>query len=145
MTPRDYRAFVRACLPDAAFLRRGRDSLFVTNAPEKGGYDKQALRSSGFLLAEKNGLLLLEPGEELLYSLENAFPAPPDSLSRGLFRFRLTGSFHLPLFSLCCRAADEKKWDEKADRLLRRSAAVALRTGNGGGLYGAALALFDLP
>ena len=137
----DYRAAVREQLPERAFLRRGTESLFVTNAALFGAVPEEALRKAGFSAVTENKIPRIDPGEELIFELERAYIAPPDRLSAELYRFRLTEQPDLALFSACCRAVDAGKWDESVEKALRIRAAEACRTGRGGGLYACACAL----
>ena len=111
MNSRTLREAARAALPEGAFLRRDRgEALFVTDAPRvaPGANWPSVLARAGFLAAERGGLLCLTPGSAWLTRLEDACPAPPDALCRGLFRFagREIEAESLALFAAGARVLD---------------------------------------
>lgn len=131
------------CLPERAFLRRDRkNALFITNAPRIAPEIRWSdrLNAAGFIVREENGLLRLWPDAQWILMLEEMYPIPPDYLSKALLRFRnLAPEFSaIELFAQGLRQLDG---DSPTDyeRQVRQSAAIALRTGIGGGLYGCAL------
>ena len=148
MNSRTLREAARAALPEGAFLRRDRgEALFVTDAPRvaPGANWPSVLARAGFLAAERGGLLCLTPGSAWLTRLEDACPAPPDALCRGLFRFagREIEAESLALFAAGARVLDGDADDGRFERRLRQRAAACLRAQNpashGGGLYACAL------
>ena len=141
MNSRTLREAARAALPEGAFLRRDRgEALFVTDAPRvaPGANWPSVLARAGFLAAERGGLLCLTPDSAWHTRLEDACPAPPDALCRGLFCFagREIEAESLALFAAGARVLG-------FERRLRQRAAACLRTQNpashGGGLYACAL------
>ena len=132
------RGAARAVLPAGAFLRRDRgDGLFVTDAPRLDGRCEEALRAAGFEVEEIGGLLRISPAACWLTSLMDAWPAPPDFLCGTLKRFRGAPEREsLALFARGAKLLLGEPDDHSFDRQLRQRAAVCLRAGGGGGLYG---------
>lgn len=131
------------CLPERAFLRRDRkNALFITNAPRVSPeiHWPDPLNAAGFIVREENGLLRLWPDAQWVWMLEEMYPIPPDYLSKTLLRFRnLAPEFStIELFAQGLRQLDGD-FSTDYERQVRQSAAIALRTGSGGGLYGCAL------
>ena len=136
------RELLRAALPERAFLRRDRgDALFISNAP---AFEPEIPDIPGFILERAGGLMRILPDESWLAAAEEK--APPDQLSASLIRFRgmEPGAEGLQLFARGMKlldmggAAPENEIDAY-DRALRQRAALALRGGCGGGLYGASI------
>lgn len=131
------------CLPERAFLRRDRkNALFITNAPRvaPGTRWPDLLNAAGFIVREENGLLRLWPSAQWILTLEKMYPIPPDYLSKTLLRFRnLAPEFNT--IELFAQGLRQLEGDSPTDYecQVRQSAAIALRTGIGGGLYGCAL------
>ena len=144
---RQMRASARAALPPRAFLRRDRgEMLFVTNAP---AFDPALREIPGFIAERRGGLLFLLPDASWLRRWERRFPEPPDDLCAKLERFRgeTPDQENLLLFARGAKLLDAGATPEDIafyGRSLRQRAAVALRGGCGGGLYAAALIVFQL-
>lgn len=134
----ELRDMVAAHLPPDAFLRRDRgDGLYVTNAPTKGWRGE----IPGFCVEHMGGIARIAP---LPATIEGCSYAP-DTLASELERFRGSSPGAAVIFSGCIKlieAPDVTEW-EKLDRILRRAAAKALRSGGGEGLYYCALALAE--
>lgn len=134
----DLRGAVAAAMPEGAFLRRDRgDALYITNAPAKGWNGPP----EGFR-AEINGATArLFPTAALM----EACDLEPDRLAYELRPFRGASDEALKLFAACVKCAEnpEEAVYMKCDRMLRQSAAKALREGGGEGLYYCALALAE--
>ena len=128
----------QSALPKGAFLRRDRgDGLFVTDAPRLGGGSEAALRAAGFEAEEVGGLLRLTPSGRWLTELMDAWPVPPDHLCGTLERFRgEPDGESRKLFAHGAKLLLGAPDDQTFDRRLRQRAAVCLREGGGGGLYG---------
>lgn len=147
VTDTPLRAAVRALLPGGAFLRIDREeALFVTDAPRRGaGPDLvEALEKAGFSACTRGGLLAMVPKDEWMPRLTEALGAPEDEQSALLKR----------LLKRSVSAQDRAAWicavkcmecgcaSAAAQRRIRACAAVALRTGRGGGaLYHAYMVL----
>lgn len=146
---RKMRAAIRAKLPPKAFLLIDRgDALFVSNAPI---FSAETPAVPGFSVYRSGRNLCFLPDESWLQRLERRTAAPPDELSRTLLRFRgekiENGALKLYVQALKLAEGDTKaraKDIETLERSLRKSAALALRSGGGGGLYGVAIALSQL-
>lgn len=134
---RKMRASAAAYLPEGAFLRRDRgDALLVTNA---------AASVPGFISEPRGGLTALVPDDTWLLDFERAH-SPAGHFSQSLYRF--AGQPPTPearaLFIRGAKLAEARPSAGEAagfDRAVRNLAAVALRTGAGGGIY--ALAVLD--
>jgi len=134
----ELRDLVAAQLPESAFLRRDRGAgLYVTNAPVKGwsgGID-------GFSVEIQGAIARISILPEMLESCDFA----PDTLAGELERFRGASVEAAEIFTECikCIEAPEQALWEKCDRRLRQTAAAAMRSGGGEGLYYCALALAE--
>lgn len=132
---------VRAALPVRAFLRRDRGSaLYVTDAPRHGFTGEIA----GLRAETQGGIARLHIKEEIL----DACDFLPDDFARSLARFQnapATGEA-LALFTEGMKLIEVP--DEAGylayDKKIRQAAAVALRTGEGGGLYACALVCAEI-
>ena len=135
----DLRAAVAAQLPEGAFLRRDRgDALYVTNAPAKG-WDG---RLEGFRAHTEGAIAHIYPDAATVEKCGFA----PDRLADELSRFKGVSDDVIPIFCACikCAEAPEEAVFERCDRMVRQSAAKALRAGGGEGLYYCALALAEV-
>ena len=134
----DLRALAAAQLPQGAFLRRDRGgALYVTNAPAKGWSGD----ISGFSVEISGGIVKLTPDGDTMQSCDFA----PDTLAKELSRFTGASDEAIAVFAACvkCAEAPDPVSYEKCDRMLRQTAAKAMRTGGGEGLYYCALALAE--
>lgn len=128
-------------LPAGAFLRRDRgDALYVTDAPRLGFADEVP----GLRAEAADGLMRLYIKEEILTECD----FPPDGLALSLARFPQTPATDesLLLFTegLKILEAPDEAGHLRYDKKVRQAAAVALRTGGGGGLYACALVLAEI-
>ena len=103
-----------------------------------------AFAEIGWQTAARGTLLLLTPGPARLGALEAACPAPRTPRARSFVRFRARqmgeADAGIVLTALKCRAVGDSI--PAVEKRLRQRAAIALRTGaGGGGLYLAALVL----
>lgn len=135
------RARARAALPARAFLRRDRgEALFVTDAPRHGWTGEVP----GFCMTESGGLARLYIKEETMR--ECAFSS--DKMAQSLVRFQDAPADRevIALFAegIKILEAPSEKGYLLYDKKVRQAAAVALRTGNGGGLYACALVLAEI-
>ena len=127
---------VRAALPARAFLRRDRgDALYITDAPRHGFAGEIA----GLRAETEGGIARLYLKEEIL----NACDLPADEFALSLSRFQnapATGEA-LALFTEGMKLLEvpNEVGYRAYDKKIRQAAAVALRTGEGGGLYACAL------
>jgi len=146
---RKMRAAIRAKLPPKAFLLIDRgENLFVSNAPI---FDPEMPVVPGFSILRSGRNITFLPDESWLIRLERRTPEPPDELSRTLLRFRgeKIDSDALKLYAQVLKLAEgdtkaKVKDIEAFETALRKKAALALRTGGGGGLYGLAAALAQI-
>ena len=134
----DLRALAAAQLPEGAFLRRDRGgALYVTNAPAKGWSGD----IKGFSAKISGGIAKLTPDGGTMQTCDFV----PDALAKELSRFTGVSDEAITVFAACikCAEAPDAVSYEKCDRMLRQSAAKALRAGGGEGLYYCALALAE--
>lgn len=127
--------FVRERIPENRFLKRDRrDALFVTD------YDGEI---DGFVQTRRGALTALTPDKTLLLRYEAAHPQPVGAFSASLERFRGESADVeiLRLFAQGvkltggCTDGELSAFDKSA----RQSAAKALRTGIGGGIFALAI------
>lgn len=125
----------RACLPEGAYLRRDRGAaLLVTDFSGE---------VRGFLRTPRGKLTALLPDPERILCYEQSRSAPAGTFSATLTRFRgqLSDEANARLFARGaklfggCTAAEFDAFN----RAVRQTAAAALRTGDGGGIYALAL------
>lgn len=139
------RTAIRAKLPPKAFLLIDRgENLFVSNAPI---FTSEMPVIAGFHVVRSGRNIAFLPDESWLMRLERRTPEPPDELSRTLLRFRgeKIENDALILYAQALKLAEgepksKSREIEAFEALIRKSAAVALRCGGGGGLYGLAVA-----
>ena len=142
---RKMRAAIRAKLPPKAFLLIDRgDNLFISNAPI---FDAEMPVVPGFHIFRSGRNIAFLPDESWLVRLERRTSEPPDELSRTLLRFRgeEIQNENLKLYAQALKLAEgdtkaKAKDIEAFENAIRKKAAVALRNGGGGGLYGLAVA-----
>lgn len=142
----EMRSQLRAQLPDRAFLRRDRgEDLFVSNAPV---FAPSVSEIPDFCVRREGALLHISPDVDWLLRLERQPCTPPDHFCESLRRF--CGESPTPeamrLFIRGAKLADAGASADTTslalfDRTVRQHAALALRSGAGGGTY--ALALLD--
>ncbi len=135
------RARVRAVIPESAFLRRDRgNALYVTDAPRYGF----AGAVPGFRTEAGKGLLRLYIKEEIL----RACAFSPDDVADTLARFEDLSATEEALFlfteGLKLLEAPDAAGYLAYDKKVRQAAAVALRTGRGGGLSACARLLSEV-
>ena len=142
---RKMRTTIRAKLPPKAFLLIDRgDDLFVSNAPI---FTAEMPVIAGFHVVRSGRNIAFLPDESWLMRLERRTSEPPDELSRTLLRFR-GEKIEIEALKLYAQALKIAEGDTKAkareieafEDIIRRKAALALRCGGGGGLYGLAIA-----
>lgn len=146
---RKMRALIRAKLPTKAFLLIDRgDALFVSNAPI---FTPELPVVSGFSVYRSGRNIAFLPDESWMIRLERRMSEPPDELSRTLMRFRgeKIENDALKLYAQALKIAEgdtkaKTREIEALERNIRQRAALALRNGGGGGLYGVAVALAQL-
>ena len=134
---------IRAHLPEGAFLKRDRGgALLITNA---GIIDPDFASVPGFSAEARGRLIALTPEDRWMHAFERDH-APIAHLSASLARFRgqkipraAIDLFVRGLKLSECRPSSGEIAD--FDRAVRQMAALALRTGAGGGIY--ALAVLD--
>ena len=134
----ELREYVRGALPEGASLRRDRgDALYITDAPRLGWTGSL----SGFSVEICGPLARISPLAETMARCDYA----PDRLARELSGMKGASAEALMLFIECikCAEAPDRGTYERCDRKLRQTAAKALRTGGGEGLYYCALALAE--
>lgn len=142
---RKMRAAIRAKLPPKAFLLIDRgNALFVSNAPI---FSPEMPVAAGFKVYRSGRNICFLPDESWLIRLERRTAEPPDELSRTLMRFRgeTIGNEALEMYAQALKLAEgdtksKSREIEAFETALRKKAAVALRNGGGGGLYGLAVA-----
>lgn len=138
----DYlRTMVKASLPSGASLKLDRgDGLFITNAPL---ISSEPVYISGFNMTHRGKMLVLLPEISLCKHIESGFPAPVGELSAALLRFhgKEPDSDVMPLIVRGLKLSFRKDMDlcRIYDRDVRQYAACAMRKGNTGGIYAAAL------
>lgn len=142
------RRMLREALPPQAFLRRDRgDALFITNAP---AFDPAIPAIPGFILIPAGKLLQVLPDKSRLAEIERQ--EAPDHLASNLLRFRGLEA-DMENLSLCAQGLKLIDMGRSAaaaeigafDRALRNRAALALRgAASGGGLYAAAIILYNI-
>ena len=125
---------IRARLPEGAYLKRDRgDALLVTD------FDGEV---EGFVRIPRGKLTALLPLPERILRYESEFSAPVGAFSASLLRFRgqTAGEGNVLLFTRGVKLFDGAAAEFAAfDRAVRQTAAAALRTGDGGGVYALAL------
>ena len=146
---RKMRASIRMHLPPKAFLLIDRgEALFVSNAPIFSP-DRPAI--PGFSIYRSGRNICFLPDDSWILRLERRTAEPPDELSRTLMRFR-GEKIENDALKLYAQALKISEGDTKAkareieafETAIRKKAAIALRSGGGGGLYGLAVALAQL-
>lgn len=140
------RAEVREALDSRAFLRLDRGSaLFVSNAPL---FQKQFSEIEGFEIRRGENLIFVYPSAERVRTIEKGIGMAEDGLSETLFRFagQDVPESTRDLFSACLKLKQTCAPDlARADRILRQSAALALRGAiPGGGLFLCARLLHEI-
>ena len=146
---RKMRANIRAKLPPKAFLLIDRgENLFVSNAPI---FTAEMPVIAGFHVIRSGRNIAFLPDESWLMRLERRSNDPPDELSRTMARFRgkKIENENLKLYAQALKIAEgdtktKAKEIEALETAIRKKAAVALRSGGGGGLYGLAVALANI-
>ena len=125
-------AEARACLPEGAYLRRDRgDALLVTDA------DREV---EGFARIPRGNLTALLPTPERILRYEQTPPAGAFSASLIRFRGQAADEKNALLFARGVKLFGGTSSEFAAfDRAVRQTAAAALRTGDGGGVYALAL------
>lgn len=137
-------AMARSALPEQAFLKRDRgDMLFVSNAPT---FAPELTVVPGFSCERRGDLIYLLPEASWVVRWEGCLPEAPDQLCGSLLRFRGTtpNRDNIQLFARGAKLLDGRPSPgeiEIFDRDIRRRAALALRGGCGGALYGCAMLL----
>jgi len=127
------RAEIGRILPDNAFLRIDRTgrALYAIAADDAA---ISALRQAGWICEPAGRIWLIAPGLDHLTRMRNdVLPHPQWEI----FADRPTDPAILPLFAAMLRALElppPPSALDKLDKQLRQSAAIALRTGSGGGL-----------
>jgi len=142
---RKMRSSIRAKLPPKAFLLIDRgDNLFVSNAPL---FDAEIPVIAGFHVVRSGRNIAFLPDESWILRLERRSCEPPDELSRTMARFRSEKIENdtLKLYAQALKLAEgdtksKAREIEAFEISIRKKAAVALRSGGGGGLYGLAIA-----
>lgn len=127
------RAEVQAILPENAFLRIDRtgQALYVVVADDLA---LSLLRTKGWTCECAGRVHRISPGGDHLTRMRALVDPHPQWAA---FTARPTDSAILPLFSALLRALElppVPSARNKLEKQLRQSAAVALRTGSGGGL-----------
>ena len=127
------RAEIGRILPENAFLRIDRTgrALYAVAADEEA---IAALRHAGWLCEPAGRIWLITPGIDHLNRLREGAPHHPQW---DIFAHRPADPNILPLFAALLRALELPPTPsvlDKLDKQLRQSAAIALRTGSGGGL-----------
>ena len=142
---RKMRTAIRMKLPPKAFLLIDRgDALFVSNAPI---FTPEIPSVAGFIVYRSGRNIAFLPDESWLIRLERRTAEAPDELSRTLMRFRgeKIENDALKMYAQALKLAEgdtasKAKDIEAFENSIRKSAALALRSGGGGGLYGLAVA-----
>ena len=142
---RKMRTAIRAKLPPKAFLLIDRgENLFVSNAPV---FSPEMPVIPGFHVLRSGRNIAFLPDESWLMRLERRTAEPPDELCRTFFRFRDKSieDDALKLYAQALKLAEgytkaKSREIEAFETALRKKAAVAMRNGGGGGLYGLAVA-----
>ena len=137
------RAAICAQLPNGAFLKRDRGrALLITNAR---AIDPDFTAVSGFSMEMRGALTAITPEDTWLLAFE-CDHTPIGHLSRSLIRFagQPPARAAIDLFVRGLKLSESRPSTGEIadfDRAVRQAAALALRTGIGGGIY--ALALLD--
>ncbi len=126
---------IRELLPAGACVRRDRgQGLYI--APVR-------IESAHFTSEPAGALWRVYPAEALLCLFEAGEPSSPLERSMARFRGLPIERESLSLFAAAAKLieAPEPARAQALDRAIRRRAALAMRTGGGGGLYACAAAL----
>lgn len=126
-------AEARACLPEGAYLKRDRsDALLITNVD---------CEVEGFMRIPRGNLTALQPTPERILCYEQNPPAGAFSASLIRFRGQTADEKNVLLFARGVKLFGSGTPSELSafDRAVRQTAAAALRTGSGGGVYALAL------
>ena len=127
-------AEARAALPEGAYLKRDRgDALLITDC---------GCAVEGFARIPRGRLTALLPTSERILRWEQDFSAPAGAFSATLLRFRgpTPDNDNVLLFTRGVKLFSGTAAELTVfDRAVRQTAAAALRTGNGGGVYALAL------
>lgn len=127
------RAEIGRILPENSFVRIDRTgrALYAVAADDE---TVSALRLAGWLCEPAGKIWLIAPGLDHLNRMREGAPHHPQC---DIFAHRPADPSILPLFAALLRALELPPTPSalnKLDKQLRQSAAIALRTGSGGGL-----------